>query len=921
MSSSSVRAGKAYVEIGARDKTVKGLRSVEKRMKNFGSGMQSIGSSVMRVGAVGGVAIAGITTMFAGFDSEMANVAAKSGATGDQLQQLRDTAKKLGSETQFSAAQAAQGMGFLAQAGYDTEQILAGIPAVLSLAAAGGLELGLAADIASDVAGAYGLAADKIGLVADVIATTASSTNTSVEMMGETFKYVAPLAKAAGQSIQETAAAAGILGNNGIKASGAGTDLKNILVALARTDAQKRLREMGVEAVTAEGEMRPLLDIMRDYGEATKDFTGIKKLNLHTALFGKISAKSASILANSAEAIDTVREKMEGAEGSAAAMATTMQDGVHGSLTSAASAASGLVIELGEGLKPMLMNVIGAGTDFLRWLTEVVKENKILAVALAGGTVAFLAVGSALMIAGTGIVIVGAAIGAVATLISTVGAIVAAVGLPVLLVFAALGLLATGFVAMAAAAVYYSGLGSSVLSALADGWDGLLGTVQDVMTGIQAAVTSGDLAGAAEIMWAGMRVVFWRGVAGLAAPIGEFTFFLERVFKETLRNVVNMHVAAFHSLSRMIFAFATKNYGMITAEAAILGAELSKSLSIDTTFSATARADVAQKELDDLIVGYSAEYKPTGRELTPEQQAIQEFETRPDLADLENDELSVGDAEPLEFADPPTIDVNDAEFAIDDAPAFPEMELQTFAELGAPDPETAEPSAIAAPTAITPPPQLVTLPDPPELGGELLEKLVSGTASNDELLGLIAGHLGTTTVAVSPPATPEETTTPPALTVPEPAMIADIKAALPDPVDDRVAGVDVPLDAAGIRDALADVVADFKTVTPLPTTLPDFGGADALAQISEEIEGIVAAADVDVMPELSSPLPAAAVESAATGEKQVGTTSSAAASLLGFTGDAASDRTAKATEATAEILGRIEQDDAEFEDAATIEVT
>lgn len=327
--------------------------------------------------ATAGAGIAGIASVkaFASFDAGMASVAAITQSTGKELDSLREKAKELGSTTQFSATQAAEGMKFLGMAGFDTQQILAGIGPTLSLAAAGSLELGMAADIASDVSSAFGLTADEIARVADVLATTATSANTTVEMMGETFQFAAPVAKAAGQSIEEVSIAAGILGNAGIKASSAGTDLKNVMVAIAKEDSASKIRDLGVELVNAEGEMRPLLEIMADFGRATERLTGPQRLATAIDIFGKISGKSALILSDAGDSVDKLRAKMDQAPGSANRMAKVMQDSLGGVGVRIKSAMEGMAISMVEGLEKPLNEIGGMVVDKLSGATEWFDKN------------------------------------------------------------------------------------------------------------------------------------------------------------------------------------------------------------------------------------------------------------------------------------------------------------------------------------------------------------------------------------------------------------------------------------------------------------------------------------------------------------------------------------------------------------------
>lgn len=168
------------------------------------------------------------------FDSSMSQVAAVSGATGDELQALRDKAKEMGATTQFTASEAADAFNYMAMAGWKTEQMIDGIPGVLNLAAASGTDLATTSDIVTDALTAMGYAAEDAGRLADVMAAASSNANTNVKMMGETFKYAAPVTGALGYSMEDTAIAAGLMANSGIKASQAGTSLRGTLSRLTK---------------------------------------------------------------------------------------------------------------------------------------------------------------------------------------------------------------------------------------------------------------------------------------------------------------------------------------------------------------------------------------------------------------------------------------------------------------------------------------------------------------------------------------------------------------------------------------------------------------------------------------------------------------------------------------------------------------
>lgn len=173
------------------------------------------------------------------FDSSMSQVAAVSGATGDELDALREKAKQMGAETKFSASEAAEAFNYMAMAGWKTEDMLEGIDGILALAAAGNTDLATTSDIVTDALTAFGEKADQAGRLADVMAAASSNANTNIEMMGETFKYVAPIAGAMGYSMEDVSVAIGLMANSGIKAGQAGTSLRSILTRLA-SPPQKR---------------------------------------------------------------------------------------------------------------------------------------------------------------------------------------------------------------------------------------------------------------------------------------------------------------------------------------------------------------------------------------------------------------------------------------------------------------------------------------------------------------------------------------------------------------------------------------------------------------------------------------------------------------------------------------------------------
>ena len=204
------------------------------------------------------------------FEEAMEEVIAVSGATGAQVDALTERAKDLGTTTEKTAVQAAEGMKFLAMAGFEVEEVMAALPGVMDLAMVSGMDLGRASDITSNIMSGFGETAEQTGRIVDVMALTMSSSNTNIEQLGEAMAYVAPAARAAGMDIEQTSALIGKLGDAGIQGSRAGTNLQGVLTALLKpsSEAKEILDDLGVSIRTSTGEMRPLVDILGDFDEA-----------------------------------------------------------------------------------------------------------------------------------------------------------------------------------------------------------------------------------------------------------------------------------------------------------------------------------------------------------------------------------------------------------------------------------------------------------------------------------------------------------------------------------------------------------------------------------------------------------------------------------------------------------------------------
>lgn len=364
----------------------KGMHSqmLAARAAAFASDQASKATAMLysRLMLIGGAALgfSAVTQTIAGFETAMSGVAAVTRATDRELALLRDTAKDLGATTEFSAKQAADGLRFLGMAGFSAADAVSAIPDVLNLATAAQMDLASAADISSNIMSGFGIAADQAGKVADVLAAASSRSNTSVSQLGQAMSTVAPISKALGISLEDTAAAIGTLSDAGIQGERAGTALRGSLAALAgpTTQSEAILKKLGLTAKDINPELHNLETIFRT----------LKDANMSTAdamaIFGREAASAALVLTNSSTRVGEFGDELTRVEGEAQRMADTMRDNLGGDLAGLGSAIAGLVIQLGEaGLTGALRGSIQAATELTRWISaNLVPAFQVVAIAV-----------------------------------------------------------------------------------------------------------------------------------------------------------------------------------------------------------------------------------------------------------------------------------------------------------------------------------------------------------------------------------------------------------------------------------------------------------------------------------------------------------------------------------------------------------
>ncbi|KKN39090.1 hypothetical protein LCGC14_0746860 [marine sediment metagenome] len=311
----------------------------------------------------------GILKLAANFEKSMNKVRALTGATGDSFAQLEDQAKELGRTTQFSASQAADAMGFLAQAGFDANQIIATMPDTLNLAASAQLDLATTADIVSNIMTGYGLAVDDAGRATDVLTAAFTSANTDLTQLGEAMKFAGPIVSGFGIQFEEAAAALGLMGNAGVQASIAGTSLRGIMIRLAdpTKEVKELMDELGINVKNADGSLVSLVEIIEQLEKSGADTSEQVRIFGQRAVLGMTA-----LLGQGSEALREFTTELENSGGTAQRIADIQMEGLSGALLRLKSAFEALAISIGDtGLLDWVTKMVTGITALVSWSTEI----------------------------------------------------------------------------------------------------------------------------------------------------------------------------------------------------------------------------------------------------------------------------------------------------------------------------------------------------------------------------------------------------------------------------------------------------------------------------------------------------------------------------------------------------------------------
>lgn len=494
--------GDQFKAVGAK------LTSVGTRVKDFGANLTT--KVTVPIAAIGGFAL----KTAADFDAGMSEVQSISGATGKDFDALRAKAREMGEKTQFTATQSAEALKYMAMAGWDTDKMLSGLPGVMNLAAASGEELGRVSDIVTDAMTAFGMSADKATHFSDVLAQVSAKSNTNVGLMGDTFKYVAPVAGALGYSVEDTGLAIGLMANQGIKGSQAGTALRSMLTRLAAPtkEVSGTMKKLGVHLTDSQGKMLPFRDVIKQLRDKFSGLSEEQKAQAAASIAGERGMSGLLAIVNSGDKdFDALTASIDHCDGAAQHMADVRMDNLSGQWKLLKSQLQELAISMSDQLMPYIRKGVAWVQKLVAKFNSLSPSTKklisiIAAVVAAAGPIIFIG-GAIMSVVGKIIGGIGSIIGFVGHLGGVIGGLFSFVAAnPIVLIIgaivAAVALLIANWDRVKAVA-------KAVAAKVVEVWGALKNTVSSILTSIGNVITGAwdAIKSAASSVWNGIKGV------------------------------------------------------------------------------------------------------------------------------------------------------------------------------------------------------------------------------------------------------------------------------------------------------------------------------------------------------------------------------------------------------------------------------
>ena len=571
--SGNVKAGRAFVEILLdQSKLERGLKSAQKKLKNFGSALTSVGKNLLVTATLAAAPIVYATKTFASFDDQMRMVKAVTGATEDQFKRLTEVAEELGRTTSYTARQVAEGMTALGRMGFNPKEIEAAIPAVLSLARATGTDLNEAAEIAANNMRVFGIESSKMANVADILTATANGSAQTLTDLAEGLKMAGPQAAAAGDNINNVSAALGVLANMGIKGSLAGTALRKAYSQFAKVGVQKKLQAIGISTTDANGNLRAMPEILADIARHMNSLPSAERLAFAEEIFGLRGSLAGLQLGGNIDQLNEFIKRLQSVDGTAEKTAKDMDSGIGGAFRILMSALEGCQIALGRIVSEAIAPYVKKITAGLGKLAEWIAAHKKIVVIVLKVIAGIAAAGAALVALGIAFKVVAFAVGTLGTLFTVLKTAVLAPVVAVKVLIAAFTLLKTvmigvkivaiamwtaisspaflvGAALAAIVAVVWKLTGAwdmcvdgmkSVGSEIAQAFTEIREIVGETWEVIKIALASGDLAGAAKVGLAALKLVWLKGLFPLKKAWAGLKNFLNDAWTITVYSILKL---------------------------------------------------------------------------------------------------------------------------------------------------------------------------------------------------------------------------------------------------------------------------------------------------------------------------------------------------------------------------------------------